>query len=169
MAALPCSFGNIVWKTWAPLKCRFFAWLAVQNRLWTADRLAKRGWPHPPTCQLCRCSPETARHLLFECRFSKRIWNAAASWLSCPDLIRNIGTGRPKVLDYWQAIARTPTSSTKGLRTAIVLIAWEIWKERNERVFNNKSSLPSEIMLRIRDEGKDWILAGAKGLAELVG
>jgi hypothetical protein len=168
MAALPCPFGNIVWKTWAPPKCRFFAWLAVQNRLWTADRLAKRGWPHPTTCQLCRCCPETARHLLFECRFSKRIWNAAASWLSCPDLIRCLGTGRPKVLEYWQAIARTPTSSTKGLRTAIVLIAWEIWKERNERVFNNKSSLPSEIMRRIREEGKDWILAGAKGLAELV-
>jgi hypothetical protein len=73
------------------------------------------------------------------------------------------------VLEYWQAIARTPTSCTKGLRTAIILIAWEIWKERNERVFNNKSSLPSEIMLKIREEGKDWILAGAKGLAELVG
>ncbi|KAK1652343.1 hypothetical protein QYE76_070148 [Lolium multiflorum] len=123
MAALPCPFGNIVWKTWAPPKCRFFAWLAVQNRLWTADRLAKRGWPHPTTCQLCRCCPETARHLLFESRFSKRIWMAAASWLSCPDLIRCLGTGRPKVLEYWQAIARTPTSSTKGLRTAIVLIA----------------------------------------------
>jgi hypothetical protein len=110
-----------------------------------------------------------ARHLLFECRFSKRIWMAAASWLSCPDLIRCLGTRRPKVLEYWQAIARTPTSCTKGLRTAIILIAWEIWKERNERVFNNKSSLPSEIMLKIREEGKDWILAGAKGLAELVG
>jgi hypothetical protein len=73
LSALPCQFGKIVWKTWAPPKCRFFVWLAVQNRLWTADRLAKRGWPHPSTCQLCRCSPETARHILFECRFSKRV------------------------------------------------------------------------------------------------
>jgi hypothetical protein len=169
MASLPCTFGNLVWKTWAPPKCRFFAWLAVQNRLWTADRLAKRGWPHQPTCQLCRCVPETARHILFECRFSKRIWTAAAAWLSCPDLIRCLGSGRPKVLDYWHAIAKTPTSSPKGLRTAIMLIAWEIWKERNERVFSNKSTLPSVIMHKIREEGKDWILAGAKNLAELVG
>ena len=29
LASLPCQFGNIVWKTWAPPKCRFFAWLAV--------------------------------------------------------------------------------------------------------------------------------------------
>jgi hypothetical protein len=83
--------------------------------------------------------------------------------------MRCLGTGRPKVLEYWQAIARTPTSSPKGIQTAIILISWEIWKERNERVFNNKSSLPSEIMLRIREEGKDYIVAGAKGLAVLMG
>jgi hypothetical protein len=169
MASLPCAFGSIIWKTWAPPKCRFFAWLAVQNRLWTADRLAKRGWPHTPSCQLCRCTPETARHILFECRYSRRIWSAAASWLSCPDLLLSMGTNRPKVLEYWQATAKSPSSSPKGLKTAIMLIAWEIWKERNERVFNGKSSLPSEVMRRIKKEGEAWVLAGAKNLAELMG
>jgi hypothetical protein len=47
--------------------------------------------------------------------------------------------------------------------------SWEIWKERNERVFSNKSSLPSVIMHKIREEGKDWVLAGANGLRELLG
>jgi hypothetical protein len=28
-----------VWKTWAPPKCKLFAWLILQNRVWTADRL----------------------------------------------------------------------------------------------------------------------------------
>jgi hypothetical protein len=50
-----------------------------------------------------------------------------------------------------------------------MLISWEIWKDRNERVFNNKSSLPSAIMHKIREEGKDWVLAGAKGPADLLG
>jgi hypothetical protein len=49
-----------------------------------------------------------------------------------------------------------------------MLITWEIRKERNERVFNNKSSLPSVVMHKIREEGKDWILAGAKKVAELL-
>jgi hypothetical protein len=31
-----------VWKTWAPLRCKFFVWLAIKNRVWTADRLAKK-------------------------------------------------------------------------------------------------------------------------------
>ncbi|XP_071683637.1 uncharacterized protein [Lolium perenne] len=119
--------------------------------------------PHLPALQML---PETARHILFECRFSKRIWAAAAFWLSCPDLMGSLGEGRAKVLDYWQAITSTTTSSPKGLRSAVILITWEIWKERNERVFNNKSSLPSVVMHKIREEGKDWILAGAKSLAD---
>jgi len=41
-----------IWKTWAPLRCKIFIWLAVKNRCWTADRLAKRGLPHPAVCPL---------------------------------------------------------------------------------------------------------------------
>ena len=34
-----------VWRAWAPPKQKFFAWLLLQNRLWCADRLQRRGWP----------------------------------------------------------------------------------------------------------------------------
>ena len=36
LGSIPCAFGDLVWKTWAPPKCRFFSWLVVQNRLWTS-------------------------------------------------------------------------------------------------------------------------------------
>lgn len=29
-----------VWKSWAPLNCKMFMWLASHNRCWTTDRLA---------------------------------------------------------------------------------------------------------------------------------
>jgi len=45
-----CFVGSIrfppwrrIWKSWAPLRCKFFLWLAIKQRIWTADRLAKRG------------------------------------------------------------------------------------------------------------------------------
>jgi hypothetical protein len=47
------------------------------------------------------------------------------------------------------------------------LISWGIWKDRIARVFNKKFSLPMKLMQRIKHEGKDWILAGARDLTEL--
>jgi hypothetical protein len=62
-----------VWKTWAPSKCKLFAWLVLQNRVWTADRLQRRGWPNCGNCQLCKQEPETVAHMLFKCRYTLRI------------------------------------------------------------------------------------------------
>ena len=98
----------------------------------------------------------------------QRLW-LSFSLLVCLAFCKKNALGRPKVVDYWQALARSPSSSPKGLKTAIMLITWEIWKERNERVFNKKSSLPVVVMHKIREVAKDWILAGAKNLADLVG
>ena len=64
------SLHATVWKAWAPPKCKFFAWLVTQNRIWTADRLQQRGWPNCDRCPLCNQVQESAAHLLFKCRFS---------------------------------------------------------------------------------------------------
>jgi hypothetical protein len=48
-------------------------------------------------------------------------------------------------------------------------VAWNIRNYRYvgdvSRVFNNKASTPSVLMQRIKDEGANWIIAGAKHLA----
>jgi hypothetical protein len=36
-----------IWHSWPPTKCKFFMWLVAHKRCWTADRLQKRGLPHP--------------------------------------------------------------------------------------------------------------------------
>lgn len=167
LGSVPCSFDKLVWKTWVTPKCKFFSWLAVQNRLWTSDRLAKRGWPHQPRCQLCMCHDEMARYILFVCRYSRRIWWDAASWLCCPSPLQCIGDGRPTVLQYWEAATQAPSACPKGLKTAVTLITWELWKERNARVFNNRFAMLAILMQKIKDEGKNWILAGAKHLEEI--
>jgi hypothetical protein len=50
--AIPFEPFERIWKSWAPPKCRFFMWLAAHNRCWTADRLARRGLPHPEVSSL---------------------------------------------------------------------------------------------------------------------
>lgn len=56
-------YRHIIWELWAPPKCKFFAWLIMQNRVWTADRLQKRGWTNQWICSLCRTRPESGIHL----------------------------------------------------------------------------------------------------------
>jgi hypothetical protein len=58
-----------VWINWAPPKCKLFPWLILQNRVWTADRLQKCGWPNCSVCQLCKRDPETVARLLFRYSF----------------------------------------------------------------------------------------------------
>ena len=75
------SMKSLVWKVWAPPKVKFFAWLALQKRLQTSNRLATRGWPNCGLCPLCKRTPETISHLLFECRFTTRLWRFIKDWL----------------------------------------------------------------------------------------
>jgi hypothetical protein len=51
LGSVASAMNKYIWKVWALPKVKFFAWLANQNRIWTANRLEKRGWPN---CGLIR-------------------------------------------------------------------------------------------------------------------
>jgi hypothetical protein len=61
----------IIWKTWAPLKSKFFMWLVAHKKVWTADRLQRRGMDHPERCPLCDQDQETLNHMLLGCVFAR--------------------------------------------------------------------------------------------------
>lgn len=63
-----------VWRSWATPKCNFFMRLVLKNRVWTVDRLAKRGLPHLAACPLCDQEAELIQHLLVSCVFGKQVW-----------------------------------------------------------------------------------------------
>jgi hypothetical protein len=75
-----------IWKAWAPPKVKFFAWLVNQGRIWTADRLAKRGWPNCGLCPLCKQHTESIDHLFVHCRFTIRIWGLLKEWAGLNEL-----------------------------------------------------------------------------------
>jgi hypothetical protein len=71
----------LIWKKWAPPKCKLFARLILQDRVWTSKRLQQCRWPNCGLCQLCKRESEYVEHLLFRCRYSLNIWNMLISWL----------------------------------------------------------------------------------------
>ena len=56
----------------------------------------------------------------------------------------------------------------EALGSLTLLVAWEIWCERNARVFNKKFT-PSFIILdKVKKEARLWVIAGAKGLGAIM-
>jgi hypothetical protein len=45
------------------------------------------------------------------------------------------------------------------MKSLMLLAAWEIWKERNRRIFQHEEL---SVAARIRDEAILWIMAGVK-------
>jgi hypothetical protein len=49
----------------------------------------------------------------------------------------------------------------------VLLVSWELWKERNRRTFDGIHESTSQVLLRIRNEAEACILAGYSKLAPL--
>ncbi|WVZ92927.1 hypothetical protein U9M48_038957 [Paspalum notatum var. saurae] len=67
---------DLIWKSWLPLRIKFFLWLAARCRLWTSDRRRRHGLDTREACFLCDDAPETIDHLLVSCKTSRSVWTA---------------------------------------------------------------------------------------------
>ncbi|XP_011626460.1 uncharacterized protein LOC105421291 [Amborella trichopoda] len=106
----------------------------MQNKGLIVDNVIKRGKVLPNVCLLCKLDAETWPHLFLHCPFTFRIWCwyfdeldlAMVMPAEALGIISNLSAPLPKAcLILWQM--------TRGL------ILWEVWKERNRRVFNGVS------------------------------
>lgn len=65
-----------IWRSWAPLKCKIFAWLATQDRLWTFDRRARHGLQdNPSVCFTCLQDEDNVDHILAHCVYAREVWH----------------------------------------------------------------------------------------------
>ena len=102
------------------LRCQFFAWLALQNRVWTSDRLARRDLPHQERCPFCDQDVEIINHLLIRCVFARETWDAFCQ------AIGTIGEA-PTAADDLLAWTTRPALAgrhAKSLRALHLLIMW---------------------------------------------
>jgi hypothetical protein len=49
-------------------------WLVAHRKVWTSDRLQKKGMDHPERCPLCDQDQETLDHMLIGCVFAREFW-----------------------------------------------------------------------------------------------
>jgi len=81
-------------------------------------------------------------------------------------------TPRPRVTcfsKWWcQAIKGFDKKMRKGLNCLIILVAWEIWKHRNARVFEGVLPNVKSLLHAVANEGILWCTAGASALKEML-
>lgn len=139
-----------VWRIKVEPKVQFYTWLLLQNRNWTADRLDRRGWPHSPECPLCDQAPETALHLLLTCPYAQELWVAARSLHL---RVAEIALGATSIRSWWRKInTGVPKDARHKQVRFAVYIAWNIWKERNRRVFQATNAQVPTILQLVKDE-----------------
>ena len=135
-------------------KHKFFAWLLVQSKFLTADKLAARNWLCNPVCSLYDQEPETAAHLSLNCQFARALWGRIERWSSG---LVHMPVQEQDVENWWNKQLDTLLKQRRRTKAALLMhTAWNIGKARNSAVFDNQrldemqveSENKAEIMFR---------------------
>jgi hypothetical protein len=139
-----------IWGAKVEGKHKFFAWLMVQRKILTEDKLLSRNWPCLPICQLCDQELETAEHLCLHCVFAQEVWFLVTQWT---DGLVSIPGGQISIQDWWNsALQGAPRKLKIERASTLIYTAWNLWKERNRRVFEGTRTTPSRILHLIKEE-----------------
>lgn len=127
-----------IWKSKLIPKVAFFIWLVVKNKVLTMNTLMRRGFVMANRCNLCFQKEEDINHILIHCDYTMQIWDRL--WREGKILFQkpHTSTGFIQAMD---------SEKEKG-QPWIILIAhiwWQIWKQRNARIFENKLTEAEEV------------------------
>eukprot|EP00253_Pinus_taeda_P024057 PITA_24057 len=126
-------------KIWSPPiwpKISTFLWLLSHNRILTWDNLRKRKFEGPSICLNCKMEEETAVHLMQLCPFSRKMWEKVT--FHCQKEGREIGNVNNTLRNWPQ---KPYQSNILNSLWQIIpgIVMWNLWKERNRRIFKNQS------------------------------
>lgn len=145
---------------------RFFFWLVMHGRCWTAERRFRHGLQHSDSCIICDQLPETIDHLLVGCVYSREAWGFLLAKFHSNDMAPVQGDS---ALQWWlHSRKRVSKHVRRGFDSLFFLVGWTLWKERNARTFNGIATSPLDLALKIQEEANEWCLAGYRQLLSLL-
>ena len=134
-------------------RCKIFAWILVQDKILTAQNLQRRGWPHQQQCVLCNGPLETGLHLCLCCPFTKAVWDQILSWENFTQVQQQPQVDPTDIISWWEEVARkVPRSERRRVNRVVIYTFWNIWKERNRRIFNNKIETVPQVAAGIKED-----------------
>jgi hypothetical protein len=131
------KLAEAIWQSKATPKSKLFMWLAVQHRIWTADRRVRHGLQRDSSpCFVCLQEEDTAEHILAHCVVAREVWHGCGRELgiifSAPPVDSNLR-------DWWTTERRRfRDREKKWFDGLICTVGYALWKLRNAWCFNNE-------------------------------
>nr|GMC52843.1 putative ribonuclease H protein [Ipomoea batatas] len=135
---------NKLWGSKLPPKVVNFVWRCARSILPTVVALASRGVDVNMFCPLCNGSPETLKHLFLECPEVIDVWRDVI------DLTQHINTS----FEDWLSNIFMLNDATKMKRS--VAVCWNVWKRRNDWVWNRKIWSAEHLKRMVDDCLLEW-------------
>ncbi|XP_017252984.1 uncharacterized protein LOC108223310 [Daucus carota subsp. sativus] len=137
----PPPWLEFVWNIFSVPRYAISAWLILQQRLLTKDRILRFGMIVDPTCVLCASDCESHSHIFSNCPYTHTVLSACpvpvcTSWndFTTGSYIR---IGCPRI-------------------TRFIAAAWNaIWTERNNRIYRNVRRNPAELISLVRAQVRE--------------
>ena len=133
------------WRSCAPPRVQFFAWLLMHGRLKSKSNLFRKKIVADPTCDLCHSSPETAEHPIFQCPFAASFW-LHLGFSICPDA---------SICDL-RSLGRPASLPSAHFDTFVLLCCWQLWKRRNGIVFCQEDMPLAHLLQMCKLEARAW-------------
>lgn len=136
---------DLLWYKHCLPKAEEFVWLAIKGRILTCERRKRLGFVGPKKCVMCGEEEENLDHLLLQCKV------AQSCWLSVKRMFYWHGPLQQSLIEFFESWPRQNRKSTLSSMWNISpsLVIWEIWKERNQRIFQDKKEDERMLVSRI--------------------
>jgi len=147
-----------LWHKDVPLKVVLFAWRLLRDRLPTKENLYHRGVLDRDSI-LCAAGcdlVESSQHLFLHCNIFGSVWHLIYRWLGISAVVPSQVSAHFTQFSVSGGVGNKRRSITQVIWFATV---WEIWKERNNRLFNDKQGTVTQVVDRIKSLTFRWLKA----------
>uniref|UniRef100_A0A2N9GQ21 Reverse transcriptase domain-containing protein n=1 Tax=Fagus sylvatica TaxID=28930 RepID=A0A2N9GQ21_FAGSY len=144
-----------IWRVKAPRRVAFFVWTAAWGKILTCDNLMRRGYSLAGWCCMCRNEWETGDHLLLHCVQASDLWSAVlrsfgVCWVF-PNSIKDLLYG------WFNSFGK---HESKIWNLVPLCLLWIVWRERNQRIFDDMEHSPSKLVELFFGLLFDWARVG---------
>ncbi|XP_072087324.1 uncharacterized protein [Arachis hypogaea] len=148
------SFTQSIWGGLVPPRIELFGWFVLVGRVNTKERLSRLGVipPNDNICALCKKEMEIVHHLFLVCEFTWKVWCA---WLRHFDRQWAVPGTMKELFESWIGMFNRKVEQ-RMLLIAFFTVIWNIWRERNDRTFNNREAGAEDVQRKTFLSYKEW-------------